>query len=269
MFGGTSAGGWNLHNRFTGGRKGFTLIELLVVIAIIAILAAILFPVFARARERAKIASCISNLKQVGLQFNMYAENYDQQLPYAKDPTDGNHFDTRYGRQIPLVWNSMLPFGGSRQHWICPSDAGWYAARSIAINDTGGLSNVPARVPFHVHVRRNHGIENFGSYWFNTRLGVQTGAAARARGGVWNGRLDSLPSTVRVGTVNREVSPSNVIMAYDPGNWHTQGANTSQTAYTSNAQPLAVYMDSSARRHGTYTSWYSDYELTTGLCGTY
>ena len=62
-------------------RKGFTLIELLVVIAIIAILAAILFPVFAKAREKARQASCESNLKQLALGMLMYAQDYDEKLP--------------------------------------------------------------------------------------------------------------------------------------------------------------------------------------------
>src|ERR1700704_2940490 len=62
-------------------RRGFTLIELLVVIAIIAILAAILFPVFAQAREKARQASCTSNLKQAGLAMMMYIQDYDEQYP--------------------------------------------------------------------------------------------------------------------------------------------------------------------------------------------
>src|SRR6201993_3500680 len=67
-------------------RSGFTLIELLVVIAIIAILAAILFPVFAQAREKARATSCMSNNKQISLSFSMYKQDYDETYPPAVDP---------------------------------------------------------------------------------------------------------------------------------------------------------------------------------------
>lgn len=69
---------------------GFTLIELLVVIAIIAILAAILFPVFAQAREKARQASCLSNLKQLGLGFEMYKQDYDGMYPINRERTDAD-----------------------------------------------------------------------------------------------------------------------------------------------------------------------------------
>jgi len=65
-------------------RSAFTLIELLVVIAIIAILAAILFPVFAQARESARLSSCLSNMKQLGLSWNMYAQDYDETYPLSR-----------------------------------------------------------------------------------------------------------------------------------------------------------------------------------------
>ncbi len=68
------------------GTSAFTLIELLVVIAIIAILAAILFPVFARARENARKSNCQSNLKQIGIGFAMYAQDFDEMLPWCCAP---------------------------------------------------------------------------------------------------------------------------------------------------------------------------------------
>src|SRR3954462_1190862 len=82
-------------------RKGFTLIELLVVIAIIAILAALLFPVFARAKESAKKTACISNLKQIGDAIIMYEGDYDDVFPHAVDPSD---------KWTPQIWDSFPNF---------------------------------------------------------------------------------------------------------------------------------------------------------------
>lgn len=94
--------------------KGFTLIELLVVIAIIAILAAILFPVFARARENARRASCQSNLKQLGLGIAQYTQDYDENLPLGAVNYNG-------GR---IFWSqSIMPYVKSTQLFECPSFA--------------------------------------------------------------------------------------------------------------------------------------------------
>ncbi len=88
-------------------RKGFTLIELLVVIAIIAILAAILFPVFAKAREKGRQASCQSNLKQLGLAFAQYATDYDGLLPPLAIMNNAGQLVTLWGNLIvPYVSGS-------------------------------------------------------------------------------------------------------------------------------------------------------------------
>src|SRR5664279_2671514 len=103
---------------FPGGnvmRRGFTLIELLVVIAIIAILAAILFPVFAKAREKARQSSCSSNVKQIALGALMYAQDYDEILPcawqYCPNPTQ-----VYFG-------NLIMPYIKNSQIFQCPSDS--------------------------------------------------------------------------------------------------------------------------------------------------
>ena len=97
-------------------KQGFTLIELLVVIAIIAILAAILFPVFARARENARRASCQSNLKQIGLGLIQYSQDYDEQLTPAWSGSNVFPGTTRW-------MNVVQPYVKSDQLFNCPSMA--------------------------------------------------------------------------------------------------------------------------------------------------
>jgi len=124
--------------RFTKRRiKGFTLIELLVVIAIIAILAAILFPVFARARENARRASCLSNLKQIGLGMMMYSQDFDEHLvsyslAYPRPIGSGN-----------ILWIDMIqPYVKSVQVLNCPSESTftWLAGESGGGRQSYGYS---------------------------------------------------------------------------------------------------------------------------------
>ena len=112
--------------------QGFTLIELLVVIAILAVLASLLFPVFAQARGQARASVCSSNMRQAGIAISLYASDYDGFYPVAVDPAD---------RFTPQIWNSipdfkaqipalpwlhevLQPYVKSKELFHCPSDAG-------------------------------------------------------------------------------------------------------------------------------------------------
>jgi prepilin-type N-terminal cleavage/methylation domain-containing protein/prepilin-type processing-associated H-X9-DG protein len=98
-------------------RDGFTLIELLVVIAIIAILAAILFPVFAQARDKARQSACVSNMRQIGLGLQMYAQDYDETLPIANDQV------LKFAEPTapPNFLGSLIPYIRSKPIFNCPS----------------------------------------------------------------------------------------------------------------------------------------------------
>jgi prepilin-type N-terminal cleavage/methylation domain-containing protein/prepilin-type processing-associated H-X9-DG protein len=128
----------SLENNYTGAKmkntnyhpkkNAFTLIELLVVIAIIAILAAILFPVFARARENARRSSCQSNLKQIGIGIMMYTQDYDEKLPSGSiggDPTLETGFPAslQSGVYYHLWQHTLTPYLKSIQIFNCPSNS--------------------------------------------------------------------------------------------------------------------------------------------------
>ncbi|MBI2302218.1 MAG: DUF1559 domain-containing protein [Armatimonadetes bacterium] len=134
-------------------RRGFTLIELLVVIAIIAILAAILFPVFAKAREKARQSSCASNLKQIALSFVQYVQDYDETFPWCCvgiaranspnldrvswwRPANVANTDIRYD-------GCLMPYVKNRQMWECPSsrrNVDSYATPRQLLQGSGGCT---------------------------------------------------------------------------------------------------------------------------------
>ncbi len=141
------------------GRRAFTLIELLVVIAIIAILAAILFPVFARAREKARQATCTSNVKQLGLAWMMYAQDFDETFPPNNstqvsannpnpewEPFPGGKFPCKPCRPRNKVTKLpydprifALPYIKNTDIFKCPSDVG-ISASLVPAEPTGGIA---------------------------------------------------------------------------------------------------------------------------------
>ncbi len=162
-------------------RRAFTLIELLVVIAIIAILAAILFPVFAKAREKAEQSDCTSNLNQIGKALIMYASDYDQKVPAA---------NFAGGTALEYYWATPLySYTKSTQVFTCkalPDDQTWnYAAATVAtwrpLVDNNGIS-----------------------YGMNLRLGAPSGGYG---GNVLLGGVG--------GKTSRVAFPGNTIMVYD------------------------------------------------------
>lgn len=193
-------------------RRGFTLIELLVVIAIIAILAAILFPVFARARENARRSSCQSNLKQLALGVMQYTQDYDERFPdYAGTPSA----EATYG------WSGVLqPYLKSLQILQCPSD-------STAFPTTDSVSGA--------------GLANevgYSDYAYNLWLG-------------WTGGPSPSPGSTLSLAALTQVSLTVMIHDSLSGNgstWETGGgsANCGTTACTVNARAV---LKGGANRH--------------------
>lgn len=151
-------------------RNGFTLIELLVVIAIISLLAAILFPVFGRARENARRASCLSNMKQIGLAVTQYIQDNDEFMPYQFPRAFTGQgailrfADPTYAEWAPNYFYSILPYTKNSQVFACPSakvdttngnvalrvtetsDTNYFVNGVVTTNATGGARHI-ASIP--------------------------------------------------------------------------------------------------------------------------
>ena len=138
----------------THSHLGFTLIELLVVIAIIAILAAILFPAFARARENARRASCQSNLKQIGLGVLQYTQDYDEKFPLHNVTPPG-------GRQLTF-FGVIQPYLKSTQLYQCPSETTTPDAPNLAAGETpsekGGYTDYAYNLNLSSYNYSNNGL---------------------------------------------------------------------------------------------------------------
>ncbi|MES2459638.1 MAG: DUF1559 domain-containing protein [Armatimonadota bacterium] len=130
--------------------SAFTLIELLVVIAIIAILAAILFPVFARAREKARQASCSSNMKQIALGIMQYTQDYDEMLPPSRNNSVAN---------TATPWHYLVhPYIKSTDVFKCPTNQSNFPADRVLNMAYNGMT-----IPISYYSNAGYGARSFGA----------------------------------------------------------------------------------------------------------
>jgi len=214
--------GNRLRNARTPRRSGFTLIELLVVIAIIAILAAILFPVFAQAREKARATACLSNTKQMGNAIAMYVQDYDETLP------PGGR-----GTVKPNRWYDMTnPYIKNRQVYQCPS------APEQSVRATGDI-----------YTAGGYGCNQNVMDWNN---GDGTGTGGRA--------LASMETPADTFVISDGAQLKNTVVAAnrDPESWlqHIGGSSRSPNARASDWQvtPPGSWTGES-KRYERYDSW--------------
>jgi prepilin-type N-terminal cleavage/methylation domain-containing protein/prepilin-type processing-associated H-X9-DG protein len=205
-------------------KQAFTLIELLVVIAIIAILAAILFPVFARAREMARKTSCLSNLKEMGLAMLMYNQDYDERMVLWQQGSGNFSWDSE---GYALSYDRLLqPYLKNDAISGCPSDL------SVGNPLSAGGSFPPVKG----HVIRSFSIPgNIGGNWCNTPTNPQPNPPA----------LAAIPEpTLTIGLNERDNCASTTATYWG---WCSVNDSESETAWRHNAQGNFVYVDGHAK----------------------
>ncbi len=155
-------------------KRAFTVIELLVVIAVISLLAGLLFPVFARAREKARQITCASNLRQIGMAVIMYAQDNDDLFPLGGDPADiygGDFGGTPYAAEaasLPMVTMPLAPYIKEASAWDCPDDTGYTEASAF---EDLPLSSDPAPSAF-VKFGMSYGYDTYLPLFPETVSGV-------------------------------------------------------------------------------------------------
>lgn len=219
-------------------RSGFTLIELLVVIAIIAILAAILFPVFSQAREKARAATCVSNQKQILSSWHMYTQDYDEKfLPYSGTDAAGNNAGCSAGYAIPWTF-VMQPYAKSLQILTCPDNNFGIAytynanlARQDSYNCTAPRKlagvNSPAQTPMFIDA---YGIDGnvaspngFQKPPYDQALAFFLNSAVGSPNCTVSGRFISDPTNLAKGWNGSDPSPT--FPARIKPDYHSDGSN--------------------------------------------
>ena len=212
-------------------RAGFTLIELLVVIAIIAILAAILFPVFQKVRENARRTACLSNEKQLGLAFTQYTQDYDENLPTG-GVYNGNNYQGS-GWAGPL-----FPFLKSTAVFTCPDDPTQatstqtpisYAYNQALVRSTVGTGNIaPALSTFNAPARTVLVYEVRGTRWIQAIDSSAPGTDYSPAGEGLNAVNDA----------NNDANTTPPTGLYDTGYFHGQSDD-----FNANYQPTGRHAD--------------------------
>ena len=199
-------------------KRGFTLIELLVVIAIIAILAAILFPVFARARDKARQASCASNLKQIGLAAMMYVQDYDEMFPvhwfYWEPGVDSTRYIGYYDGFGPYTMNEQI--------YICPS------GRHTVTSYRGGLPNASGF--YGKSYVTSYGVVVDHSWFRTPRADIDFGR------GIWVGGFGSA-TTGGLALANLDAPAEKILIAEMSS---SLAGNPGNIGFTNDGQPIPM-----------------------------
>ena len=193
--------------RQNNGKKAFTLIELLVVIAIIAILAAILFPVFARARENARRSSCQSNLKQISLGVIQYTQDYDERYPNALT-----------GNTTGIIgWaDAIQPYLKSYQIYQCPSETDVAPVQTTDPN-LGGYTD----------------------YWYNARLSFNA-SNSQHNSGINQSAVTSPTLTIMLGGGSADSSSGGSTARYRANGCNPSGSATLANPTTTNCTGIEL-----------------------------
>ncbi|HEY3414100.1 MAG TPA: prepilin-type N-terminal cleavage/methylation domain-containing protein [Armatimonadota bacterium] len=241
----------------TRAQEGFTLIELLVVIAIIAILAAILFPVFAKARMRAQQATCISNMKQIGLAMTQYVTDAEDHFPAWNPPGLKTFISVE---DFKATYENALYFGGgvdilsptgekatislqldpyikSRAIWACPADFGLY---SIGDGWPGGAKTPLSFKDWRLRADRTKKIGV--SYGYRATNITNPGSAGGGQDNPYLNRVDPAGIALAAYSTSAVKRPSDRAMFWDMRAWHAS-SKSSTGAEVGNGKIQILFID--------------------------